>query len=265
MDLYEEIRGNAGVSDIEYLEEGIVFFKNSTKMKRLAKGLAKKHEKLVKKGDLENSKALSVLILEVDLIAKKFESVENEFKLSKGKEAKTKAKEKYADLEKEFKKLVVIAKKDSTKKALIAVGGLALVVGVLAAGLFGLNSLYNSGVIDNAGTNIQMRAEKVFMNKEADAALKGANSTDALKNMATRGGLNIMYSGIIKATNNDLVKTATLAGATAGGVLSIGVLNKLRNMGRKDKTIAATVKAIEELKMAERKTEESKTSEGDSQ
>ena len=260
--LQEEIRNNSGISeDIVYLEEGIVFFKNSSKMKRLGKSLAKKHEKLVKKGDIENAKALAALVHEIDVIAEKFRKVEEKYKNTV---QKSKVKAEYADLETEYKKLITIAKKDSTKKALIATGGLVLVAGVLVAALFGFDSLYQAGTLDNAAGNIEMRAEKSLFNKEASAAIANSKGgLDAVSNMATRAAGNTMYDQVIKATNKDLVKTVSAAGATVGGLLGVGVMSKLQKMGTKNKTISSTVKVLQDLKAAEKFKKKGSSSEGD--
>lgn len=270
MNLYEEIRGNAGVSDV-YLEEGIVFFKNSSKLKRLLKSLSKKHEKLVKKSDMSNAKALSVLITELTKVTVKFESVEQKYKDVKGKDEKKNVKAEYTALEKEFKKLIDVARKDSTKKALIAVGGLAVVVGILAAGIFGLQSLQTSGVLDNAVENVGARVNKTQLKNMSDAAVldtAGSNSQSGsimgtVEATAVRGATNVALDNAIKATNKDLVQAATVTGATAGGILSVGIINKLRKIGQKNKTIAATVAAIEDLKSTEKKESRADDNEGD--
>ncbi len=262
MTLQEQILSNSGIdADIEYLEEGIRFFKNSTKMDKLAKKLSKKHEKLVNKSDMENAKALSALISEIDKVSKKFKQVEEKFKAAKGKENKKAIKSEYAQLEKEFKKLIDIAKKDSTKKALIAAGGLALVVGILAAGIFGLSSL-GQGTLENAGTNLQARAGKMNLAKTTQTT-SSDGVADIVGKAGTRIAGNITYDTVIKSTNKDLVQSATVAGATAGGVLGAGVLGKLRKMGQNNKTIAQTVSAIEELKTTEKKKGVEKSDEGD--
>lgn len=262
MTLQEQIRGNSGISDIEYLEEGIVFFKNSTKMKRLSKNLSNKREKLIKKSDMENAKALSALITEIDTIVKKFEAVEQKFKQAKGKEAKGNIKQEYKNLEKEFKKLLKVARKDSTKKALIAVGGLAIVAGVIAAGIFGLQSLETTGVLDNAGANVDARLRKAnLINTTQTTGSDGVQEIIGKTGQRVAG--SFVYDQIIKSTNKDLVQAATITGATAGGVVGAGVLQKLRKMGQKNKTIADTVAALEDLKSAEIKSGRADDNEGD--
>lgn len=271
MDLYEEIRGNSGISDIEYLEEGIVFFKNSTKMKRLGKNLISKHAKLIKKGDLTNAKALNILTVEVNKIAKEFEDVEKKFKAAKDKDAKDEVRKEYADLEKHFKKIVNVAKKDSTKRALIAVGGLALLVGVLAAGIFGIISMDNAGITKAAADNLGARSDILKMDRLSDAeALRktggkvtGVPSVDRFTAGGARVAANFLSNQVVRSTNKELVQASMIVGGTAAGVLSVPVIGQLRKLGLKNKTIADTVAAIESIQKSDKKPKEDKGSEGD--
>jgi hypothetical protein len=262
MTIYEDIRKHSGIEDVEYLEEGIVFFKNSNKMKRLSKYLVKKHEGLVKKNRSSEATALAILIKEIEKVADKFEEVEKEFKFAKGKENKNKAKQKYESLEKDFGKLVDIANKESTKKILIATGTAALVVGVLAAGVFGFMSLANAGVLANVDTNLGARMALRDLNAQSVPA-PNDTALDLIRKRTESAVVGNILSDTIKKTNQDLVTTATTAGIAAGGVLSVGVLGELRKVGLQNKTIADTVRAIEDIKASEKGKQISNDSEGD--
>jgi len=262
MTLQQEILENSGIEpDLVYLEEGIRFFKNSTKMDKLAKKLSKKHEKLVKKSDMENAKALQSLVQEINKVSDKFKQVEEKFKQAKGKENKKAIKSEYARLEKDFKKLVDVAKKDATKRALIAAGGIAIVVAILAAGIFGFTSLGQT-TLEGAATNLDARASKIGLARTTRTT--GSDGiVDVVGKTGTRIVGNVTYDTVIKSTNKDLVQAATVAGATGAGVLGAGVIQKLRKMGQNNKTIAQTVAAIEDLKSAEKKKSVEKSDEGD--
>jgi len=250
-DLYNDIRKNAGIDDV-YISEGIVFFKNSNKIKRLSKYLEKKHQQLIKKNMINDANALAELIMVVNSIANKFEEVENDFKNSKDKRVKNALKQKYENLESEFKKMLDVAKKESVKKALAATGALAAFAGILTAGIFGFMSFKNTGVLDTAMDNLAARKELIDLNK------KTLQPTDDKIEMLKRAGSNIVGGAVlrsfIKNTNQELVTVATAAGATVGGVLSVEAIHKLKKSSIKDKTIADTIRAIEELKQYEEKS-----------
>lgn len=258
--IYEEIRGNSGINEIEYLEEGILFFKNSDKMKRLANKLNQKHIQLTKKNQMSEASALAILIREIEKISKEFAVVELEFRHSKGKDQKDLVKAKYAKLEKSFNELIKISNKETTKKAIMAAGVGALVVGVLAAGAFGIYSLAQAGIVDSAALNVKTRMEELQLGKETRVDPNDSN-TDALKKFAQRSVGGAVLSRTIMATNKDLMAVATTAGATAAGVLSASVIAELRKIGLENKTIAATVKAIENIKASEGKTKTEKKEE----
>lgn len=260
--IYEDIRKYSGVEDIEYLEEGIMFFKNSSKIKRLAKKLIQKHATLIKKGKSSEASALNVLIKETEKIGNKFEEVEREFRSTKDKDSKKKIKAKYESLEKDFKKLIDIANQESVKRALIATGTAALIVGVLAAGVFGFISLKNTGVLANVESNIGARVQLRDL-KAQNIPSASDTPLDQITKMGTRTLSGALLTNTIKKTNQDLVTTASLAGATAAGVLSASVIGDLRKMSQNDKTIANTLRVIENIKSAEKKGNISSGNEGD--
>ena len=248
MNLYEEIRGNAGIDDIEYLSEGIVFFKNSKKIGRLAKYINNKREKLMKKGDMASAQALKPLYDESMKVADAFEAIENEFKNSKGND-KTKVKAKYKDAEQKFKKLLKIAKKDSTKKALAAGGGIAVVIALIVAAVFGLQSLQASGALSGAGENIGARVANFKNSRVPNSSVFNTGNTAADEGLgkATKGIFNFANDQKIKATNKDLMKVVGTAGGLGGGILSAGLIGKLRKAGKTNKVIADTAFALDGL------------------
>jgi len=257
MNLYEEIRNNAGIDDVEYLSEGIVFFKNSKKIGRLAKLINRKREKLMKKGDMASAQALKPLYDKSIKVADSFEKLENEFKVSKGND-KTKIKAKYNEAEQEFKNLLKVAKKDSTKKALISAGGAAIVIGILIAAVFGLQTLKDSGALSGVNDNVEARIANLKNSRVPDNAIfnTGNNKADVGLGKLAKNVAGFANDQTIKNTNKDLMKLVLGVGAVSGGLLGNGLLKKIRNAGRTNKTIADTAIALEDLnKLKETKEE----------
>ncbi|MFW6281348.1 MAG: hypothetical protein ACOC1O_00960 [bacterium] len=254
MTLMEEIQKNASVSDVIYLEEGIVFFKNSNKLKRLGKKLEKKHDKLIDKKDMKDeANALGSLIREVKNIAKKFEAIENKFKKS-SKEERKNIREEYKNLQNEFKDLLDIVRKDDTKNALRIVGGLAIVAGILLLAYFTFGSLFEGGILANMSRNLDARKELGVLKRAVDSA---KDSGDILGQASAGIALNAAKPGLtslIRATNKDLVASSLAAGATVGGIVSVPVISKLKKHAQNDKTLKATIRALEDLKDAEKRT-----------
>jgi hypothetical protein len=252
MNLMEHMRDNAGVEDIEYLSEGIVFFKNSSKIKRLAKIIERKREKMMTKGDLATAKELKPVVEESLKVAIAFEHIERMFKEAKTKEAKTEARAKYKVAEQKFKNLLKIIKKEDTKKALAVTGSLVAVAAIIMAGGIGIQSLNSSGVLSSALTNIGSRINKVKVGATPDVALLGGSTgSDAVDSKLASGarlGLNFVNDQKIKRTNDALLKTVGTAGATVGGLASVGFIKKLTESGRKNKVLADTARALEDLK-----------------
>ena len=259
MDLQEEIRDIAGIDEIEYLSEGIVFFKNSKKIGRLAKVINKKREKLLNKGDMASAQALKPLYDEAIKVADAFDKLENEFKSSKGND-KTKIKAKYKEAEVRFKKLLKIAKKDSTKKALLAAGGLAVIAAIMVAAVFGIQSFQASGVLAGAGDNVGARVANFKNAKVPDGAI--FNTGNARANIglgrAAKNIANFANDSKIQQTNKDLMKVAGVAGGVGAGVVSADLIRKLKTAGRNNKTIADTAIALEAIGKVDTKEKESK-------
>jgi len=256
MNLYEEIRDIAGVDDVEYISEGIVFFKNSSKIKRLAKYINQKREKLLKKGDMKTAKELKPLYDEAIKVANTFEILENEFKKAKGSE-KGEVKAKYKLAEVQFRKLIKIAKKDSTKRALAVAGGVAVVAAILVAGIFGLQSLQASGALAGAESNIGARVANLKNSRVPDSAITNTGNlgVDRALGRGIKGIANFANDQNIKATNKDLLKTVGVGGAVAGGLISTKLIQRLKKEGRKNKLIADTALALESLDKVSNKTE----------
>ena len=257
MDLYEEIRNNAGVDDIEYLSEGIVFFKNSKKIGRLAKYINKKREKLMNKGDMASAQALKPLYDEAMKVADSFEKLENEFKTSKGND-KTKVRAKYKEAEQKFRRLLKVAKKDSTKKALAAAGGIAVVAGIIIAAVFGIQSLGASGALAGASDNLGARVANFKNARVPDGAIFDTGNVRANMGLgrAAKNIANFANDQTIKNTNKDLMKVAGTAGGIGAGIISADLLNKLRKAGKTNKTIADTAIALEGLSKVKETKEE---------
>jgi hypothetical protein len=108
------------------LEEGIVFFKNSKKMKKLAGTILQKSQFI--EDDNEKKQIIS-LVNKINKLADKFESLEQMYKTRRliGKTPQE-IKQQYKTLETEYADLVAIAKKEQTKTILKNINAYAIMV-----------------------------------------------------------------------------------------------------------------------------------------
>jgi len=254
--LLEEIKSHGVLEeDVVYLSEGIVFFKNSSKLKALYKTMNRKVEKLKVKGKYtEEIKTISELMEKIQEIVGKFESVEDKYKSEKTKEQKEAIKQEYKNLEKDFNDLLAIAKQERNKKILLAVGLIGIVVAILLIGAIGLSYLEQAGsTLTLAGTNIKSRVEKMSMLKDIQG-MSIANDpalNSAAKNVAGAVG-GAYYDTLIKQTNNALFQTAMAGGATVASVATAGIISDIKEKKIENKSMIDTLQFVEKLKKEEK-------------
>lgn len=120
--LLDEAMETADIS----LDEGIVFFKNSKKMKRLANVILQKSQFI--ENDDEKKQIIS-LVNKINKLSDKFESLEQMYKARRmiGKTPQE-IKQQYKTLETEYADVVSIAKKEQTKSILKNINAYAIMV-----------------------------------------------------------------------------------------------------------------------------------------
>ena len=134
----ENYLGYQNYNDDIQLEEGLVFFKNSKRLTKLAFKMDKKSNKAKNPVYREELQKLSTKMKEA---AKDFEVLENKYKAARGSDKK-KVKEEFAGLKKNYSDLVSMVNKETVRKAILSVG-----LGALTA--FSIFNLY--GFIVSAG------------------------------------------------------------------------------------------------------------------
>lgn len=251
MTLVEEMRKNAGlINEEQILTEGIKFFKNSKKITKLANKLEKKANKLFDKDNVEGSKELSKFVSETKNIADKFQKLEDEYKNAKDKDKKKELKTKYSSLEKEFQKLLKILKQEKVKKSLVEVGGLALAASIVFAGGLSLYAMeVNHGMLSGAADNLAARGASVTGTSVAGATGGGEVN---VKNYLEDSFNKLILDNEIRRTNQNLIGTATVGGATIGSVFGTGVISKLEKNKAENKAINSTVNVLKDLKRLEK-------------
>lgn len=234
---------NSGINEeTELLDEGIVFFKNSKKIKRLSRTIVKKADKLARKGKSEEANSLARFAKEANKVANRFEQLEKEFSIFGSKDEKEDIKARYEDVSQEFSELLKIAKEDSFKRAATLAKGLVVVASILFAGGLIINGMeQNAGVFTNAVNNLGAR----IANTKKTTGSPGV--------MAREAGEKIARGIVIRQTNDDLAKAALATGATIGSAIGATALNDMKKAGVRNKTITDTVRVIEDLKSQEDK------------
>lgn len=139
MDIKELMEFNAGLTDREDLDEGIKYFKESKKLRKLADKISNKMDKLKEKGDVEEKRVKMVeeIIDRTKEASEEFEDLEKRFK--EGEIEKEDAKEEHKELTKKYSDLVNRIKSERNKKIFTALG-----IGSLAATL--LATFYGLGI-----------------------------------------------------------------------------------------------------------------------
>lgn len=121
----------------EIITEGIKFFKNSKRLRKVADKLMVNYDRSNSDEDKKNLKKVS---LKMYSLADKFEKVEDDYKY-KNKEI---AKNDYRELCEKYKDICLILKKESVKSTLKTVSSLALTIASLALSYFAVGRVMNA-------------------------------------------------------------------------------------------------------------------------
>jgi len=185
MELREEILINSGYSDSDIvLTEGIRFFKNSKRLKKLAATIIKKAEKAKDKTQL---KGVLTLAAKIKLIADEFEKVEIGFSSAKG-EKKANLKEKYRSLRTKHIEIIKILRREEVKKALKILGLVGLVAGVVVLLLHLLSTNAVGTAMSYIATGKQgIPTDAAGVNNLINAAKSGEASAVAKIDAITKG------------------------------------------------------------------------------
>jgi len=124
--LYESI----SKSDLEVLEEGLKFFKKSKQLYRFADKIERTMARATDKGNLEKGHVLRELVKDLRNLAKKYDSVEQDF--AKKEISRADAKNKLNSLKIENQNLLDKLKKNNVKNIFKKIGLGALIFSVIA-------------------------------------------------------------------------------------------------------------------------------------
>jgi predicted nuclease with TOPRIM domain len=133
MNIQEQILLNAGT-----LEEGLIFFKESKKLKSLADKISNKLSKNKEKGklDKEQIKTIENIVKELKQASDDFDKLEKEYKKTNDKK---KIREQYKELRKKYSHLIKRLKDEKNKKIFTILGISAIIAGALTG-------LYSMGI-----------------------------------------------------------------------------------------------------------------------
>jgi len=267
MNIKEAMLINAGVEKVSelceddiYLTEGLVFFKNSKRLKNLARKMEKRKVS-VKMLSPKNRIDLQRVIDKINIVANKFELVETQFKAAKAikdKEAAKKVAMKYKELKAEYINLIKAINKESVKKALKVAG----IAGLAAAALyFGITFITQTGVfaanlakaktaVGKGASTLQQKLDKpVYGGKIA----RKAEIEGSLFGKWTSGEELQKINQDIKNINIAAIGTAA-AGGIGGGLLVGKILKSLKRffVGQKGPNPELTRRTSDAIKSLEK-------------
>lgn len=247
MNELNEIRKYAGINEY-YLTEGIVFFKNSNKINRLSKRIGKKKEYYMKKGKYDEAELIGEIQKEFENIYNVFKKIEQKYKKS-SKIKKESIKQEYKEAEKYFDNILKITNDSDKSRILKNVGLLGITAGILFLGSYAFAGLIQSGSIniDNVARNLESRSNNMGITQQSSAG-----SHSGIQNSMN----SFVNDQIIKATNDDLLKSSAMAGSTATGVIAATVGNKMHTIGKDNTLIGKAAAAIRNLKNFEKQKDE---------
>lgn len=252
--MLEDIREVSGLDNEHfYLSEGIVFFKNSSKIKKLSHNISKKLDKAKESGKFgEEVKIMSNLVDRLNTISIEFERVEKKYILEKSKEKKQNIKKEYANLEEKFSDILTVIKEDNVRKAMIVLKVAGAVVAILLIGFIALAALEQAGVLAGAASNVDARAQKMNLIQNTKTMATSTNPIDRVSGSIQRNLGSAILNDTIANTNNDLMKAGSVFGATAASVATASVLGDMKKNKSSNKTFADTIEVVEKIKQEEK-------------
>lgn len=160
--------------EVEGLEEGVKYFKVSKRLNKLAIRLQAKAK------EVPQAKAL---VSKTKSAAKKFEALEKSF--IAGTITKAQARVKYDAIKKDYKEVMAALKKKELMTALKVGGAVAIVAGIVAAILFGLNPL--AALVGARATETMPGGIKEFLSRDQ----KVLEKTFGRPSLAPKGKLDL--------------------------------------------------------------------------
>jgi len=159
-------------SEMEYLAEGLVFFKKSKRLNRLADVLEKKNEK-------KNLGGMKRIINSTRKVAVMYQKVEQKNK-SKDKVERKEAKSEYKKIGRDFSDILDELKRKEIKTTLKAIGGISVIVAIvllITSGYLQQLDIFNSGKddftkLDKADILSRQKASKAIGMDQKAAELK---------------------------------------------------------------------------------------------
>jgi len=234
MTLLEEIKKNSGY---EELNEGIKWFKDSKKMRRLEKAIESKIKIAQKKGDVANLEKVEDLLNRIQKITFSLETLEKKYKDAKDEKKKISLKSDYNKIKLKYTELLKIVSKQDVRNALVAAGVIVLAITILLMGFGVLNLMNNSGALDQAAENINQRL----------------NPSTNMLGRALQGE-------VIRRTNPSMVMAmATLGMSVTGSVFSLSKLTELEGKYEKNAMTVKTFRVVKKLASAAKEADKSKT------
>jgi hypothetical protein len=223
MDIKNRIKLNTGMiteseynKKEEYLNEGIVFFKNSKRIEKFAKKVSAAKIK---------QPILAPLEIKLNQLTLGFKELETKYKTVKTPEQKKEVQELYSTLTKENKELINLLNKEAMFKAL-KISGLAIsAIAIAAFGIAFFDNIGNwiSGIVGREGAKIQNISTEAKLSA-ANVIKSGIATTDptaAATSWMTFGlwSSNPAYKAINDQYNNILGEVGTnKANEIAGGI-----------------------------------------------
>jgi hypothetical protein len=171
------------------LNEGVRFFKESKKIKKLRKKISDKMDGL----EEEEKKDLQEFLDKTEEIASKFENIEKDFKKAKSSEVKKKVIQQHKKLKNEFKELFVKDKEDILK-TIFKIGLGAIVIKIIVS-LFTKYTMPDASISDGLDIDLTQRATM--------SARSGALQNKTLENLSA--ARNAGTNEVNKITD-DLIK-----------------------------------------------------------
>ena len=165
--------------DTEVLEEGLKFFKVSTRLYKLA-------NKIDIKAKRKDKKELFGLVKKVNHLADKFEHAEDLYEIGR----KTEAKVEYKKLISKYNEVLKMMKKSEITSALKAVGGTAVTIASMTVPYLLLNKFFPSlsfGAVQTAALDKPMLQQSALFLKRAGAMTLFGIPVRAARNILDNG------------------------------------------------------------------------------
>lgn len=291
MNILEEIRENAGIvkskkqpvgsyesmfeeldtfEQEQELNEGIVFFKESRRLKKFAEKIEKRANKAAKKGKVDGIEKGKDLIKAVNAVAIQFEELETAYaNPDTARIEKKMLKQKYNALLQKYTGILNIAKKKETAEFMQNIGATALIVALLVGAVFTIShfdfqNANLAGKFDDAKDKLSGAGDKIkdvaagakrnidLRSGKVDPTAKEVFSQIGSKIKGVNPFYKLAQEAAIKETNANLFKAAIGAGVTVGAIATPKIMKNMKKYGEENKVALNTVKVIDQYKALEK-------------